>query len=164
MSRRHPSQSHDFTQVVKEIPTLIVEEIRRNKLSEQHETKQVYEEKPVAVIQNKPPAPHIFRSPKHSKQWMIMGVIICSASIFGFWFVYISDLFYQNKSTLNPTTSFTKGGSADVSMMITTFSKMEQDIKSKLKSPAGLKAMIGSAILPFITASSTPTSTPNQRP
>lgn len=151
--------SSEISQAVKEIPTLIVEEIRRNEISARaHSDRHANREAPTLISQKKH-ARNIYQSPKNSRRWMFIGVVACTASIFGFWLLYISDLIQSSKSTINPTAVFTENGGEDISMLVNTFSKMESDLKNDLKSPAELKAMVANAILPLFLSSSTTSST-----
>ncbi len=151
---RKNTTSSEISQAVKEIPTLIIEEIRKKELSSlSHRETQV-------VGQSAKKTQHVYQSPKNSRRWMFVGVVACTLCIFGFWVVYISDLIQKNKSTINPTSSFTDSGGKDLSMLVATFSKMEDDLKDDLKTPDELKAMVAHAILPFFTSSSAVTSTP----
>ncbi len=149
MSKKNTTSS-EISQAVKEIPTLIVEEIKKKSL--QHE-----DVVPSTSLQKSLP---IYKSPHHSRRWMLTGVILSCVCILAFWFVYISNVIEQNKATLNPAKSFTDSGQHDISMLISTFTRMEDKLKGTLKTPAELKAMVLHALLPLLATSST-TSTAN---
>ncbi len=145
--------SSEISQAVKEIPTLIVEEFKKNSTHPEEESPRQHD---TAEQKSSP----IYKSPLHSKRWMAAGVIGCTLCIFAFWVVYISNTIAQNKETLNPTKSFTDSGQEDLSMLISTFTRMEEKLKGTIKSPGELKAMVVQALLPMITASSTTSTAP----
>lgn len=149
MSKRTSKQSHELTEAVREIPSLIVEEIRKNSASGTHTTT--------------PPQPKhrspVYTSPIRSRRWMFIGVGVCLLTILGFWSIYITNTIEQNKQTLNPAKAFTDSGQNDFSMIINTFTKMENELKGTIKSPNELKMMVVQALIPLIATSSTATST-----
>lgn len=155
----HPTDSQALKRAVREIPSLIFEEIRKNELSSSsYEASQPTSHKTPESTQ-KHTTSSIYRSPTHSKRWMLIGVIVTSIFIFAFWLLYISELIHENRPTLNPTSSLTGPNNKDLPMIISTFSKMEDDLKGKLKSPNELKAMVSDALIPLFAASHPSTST-----
>ncbi|HRH23039.1 MAG TPA: hypothetical protein PK295_00190 [Candidatus Magasanikbacteria bacterium] len=149
-------QSHELKEAVRAIPSLIVEEIRKNAISSHHNTTSITSTK--ASVKSLP-KPTVYLSPQRSRRWMFIGVGACLLTILGFWFVYITDTIQQNKLTLNPAKAFADSGQNDLSMLIATFTKMENELKGNIKSPAELKLMVAQALMPLLTASSTATTT-----
>lgn len=147
MSKRRTTSS-EISQAVKEIPSLIVEEMRNSDISKQVRT-------PSATKQKTP----VYTSPIRSRRWMFIGVGVCLLTILGFWSIYITDTIEQNKLTLNPAKAFTDSGQNDLSMIINTFANMEKELKGNIKSPSELKMMVVQALMPLLATSSTATST-----
>ncbi len=149
MSKSNIHNSHDFAQVAKEIPTLIAKEMKNSGISKQEfgsSTKQ----KKVSPV---------YTSPIRSKRWMFIGVGICLLTILGFWSIYITDTIEKNKLTLNPAKAFADSGQNDLSMIINTFTNMENELRESIKSPSELKMMVVQALMPLLAVSSTATST-----
>lgn len=155
----HPADSQALKRAVREIPSLIFEEVRKNELSSSSiEISKSASQKPLESAKGHATS-SIYHSPAHSKRWMLVGVIATSIFIFTFWLLYISELIHENRPTLNPTTSLTNSSNKDLPMIISTFSKMEDDLKGKLKKPSELKAMISDALMPLFAVSHTSAST-----
>ena len=149
-------QSHELKEAVRAIPSLIVEEIRKNAISaSQNPTSNVS----TAASIKTSPKPAVYVSPLRSRRWMFIGVGACLLTILGFWFVYITDTIEQNKLTLNPAKAFADSGQNDLSMLIATFTKMEDELKGNIKSPSELKLMVAQALMPLLIASSTANTT-----
>ncbi len=92
---------------------------------------------------------------------MFIGVTVCLITILGFWFVYITDTIRQNKLNLYPTEAFEDSEKKDdLSMLINTFTQMEDKLKGTIKSPSELKLMVAQALIPLLTASSTTSTLP----
>lgn len=147
------TDSQDFKQAVKEIPSLIFEEIRKN--NTQSTTP------PQRNHSHSSPISAVYTSPIKSKRLMFIGVTVCLITILGFWFVYITDTIRQNKLNLYPTEAFEDSEKKDdLSMLINTFTQMEDKLKGTIKSPSELKLMVAQALIPLLTASSTTSTLP----
>lgn len=155
MSKRTSKQSHELKEAVRAIPSLIVEEIRKNSISSSLEDT-------TAQVTTLPQPRHrspVYTSPIRSRRWMFIGVGVCLLTILGFWSIYITDTIEQNKLTLNPAKAFADSGQNDFSMIINTFANMENELKGNIKSPNELKMMVVQALMPLLATSSTAAST-----
>ncbi len=153
-----PTESSQFKQAVKEIPTLIVKEKKRETSITTEETKSVTPEAEVHSRTSRA----VYHSPQHSRKWMFIGVIGCSVFILTFWVLYISNLFSVYKNKLNPTQSFVESGQDDFSMVATTFANIEKKFQNAFTDSSEIKTKVTDALRPLMatgTASSTAQST-----
>lgn len=154
MAHRRTAHSEEFRDAAQQIPTLIVEELKRSSASNPP---------PETSVKKTNTAAQVYQSPMHSRKWMFIGVVTCSITILGFWMLYISNLIQENKATMNPTKTFTNSEDTKLANLISTFSALEKGLKETLTSPNELKAMVADALIPLLTTSST-TSTSSTTP
>ncbi len=97
----------------------------------------------------------VYTSPRHSRRWLLIGVITCSLVILGFWLLYISELINTHKSSINPIDTFNNSEDSNLSNLISTFSALEDGLRENLTTPSELKALVADAITPLLSTSST---------
>jgi cytoskeletal protein RodZ len=138
-------QADELKQAVDQIPSLLFKEMaEKNSPSPPH------------THQNAHP---VYHSPAHSKKWLLTGVLICSICILGFWVLYISNLIYENRTTLNPIRAFTDSGLNNFSDLTNTFSALEAELGTDVATPQELKNMVSDALLPLFISTSTTSTT-----
>lgn len=139
MSREH----HNLKDAIARIPGLIATEYAKK------------EPKTAAKAARHP----VYTSPRHSRRWLLTGVIMCSLLILVFWLLYISELISTHKSNINPIGTFNNSEDSNLSNLISTFSTLEDKLKENLTTPSELKALVADAITPLLSTSSTPSTT-----